>query len=488
MDTSDITALIGLSISSLIFILLASRAKTSKFSLLGYTMADKNISSKQYGSSFVAASSSLATVILFFLTNAKFFGLTLLWCGLTYLLGQYLFVRYVRNKDVIKEDVRTVSDLWFYTVRSKANSRIITALTITSFLIILFIELYVGSIIFGYFFSSFTPNYGVISFIVVGLIVIYYVRIGGLKAVMQTDGWQLMLMLVSVTAVLIFSLLFQSDNGTNFEFSKFISFDAEWKNIFVFCFWILVINISLPFTQLSSWQRVAACSSGEEVWKGFKSHILKFSIIWFVPVIAFAILSAKGMNFSDLGAFLDALKNSKGISELVLYPLIVIGFGSALFSTADTALIALTTSLADTNTFKKKLEKLDVKNLKLFITVISFIIMLSLAGIFSVAQANVGQWFLPLIYNIFGQLGIIAPLIIYSLWHLKDEPITLKPIGNWIISISILLAWFVIVYATFKAVELDNQLWSQLSTPVGMILTSIGLFVGLKFKNNTKTQ
>ncbi|QHI36463.1 hypothetical protein IMCC3317_18260 [Kordia antarctica] len=487
MNISDITALIGLSISSLIFILLASRAKTSKFSLIGYTMADKSISSKQYGSSFVAASSSLATVMLFFLTNAKFYGLTLLWCGLTYLLGQYLFVRYVRDKDVIKEDVRTVSDLWFYTIRSKVNARIITALTITSFLIILFIELYVGSIIFGYFFSSFTPYYGVISFIVVGLIVIYYVRIGGLKAVMQTDGWQLMLMLVSVIAVLLFSILFQSENGPNFEFSKFFSFDAEWQNTLVFCFWILIINVSLPFTQLSSWQRVAACTSGEEVWKGFRSHILKFSIIWFVPVIAFAILSGKGMYFGDLGSFLDAIKSSGGISELVLYPLIVIGFGSALFSTADTALIALTTSLADTNTFKKSLEKLEVKKLKLYITIISFIIMLSLAAVFSVAQANVGEWFLPLIYNVFGQLGIIAPLIIYSLWHLKDDPISLKPTGNWIISISILIAWFIIVYATFKAVEESNQLWSQLSTPIGMTLTTFGLIIGLKFKN-LKTQ
>lgn len=482
MNFPDIIALIGLAVSALIFIILASRAKTSKFSLLGYTMADRKITSEQYGNSFVAASSSLATVILFFLTNAKYYGITLIWCGLTYLIGQYLFVKYVRNKDVIKDDVRTVSDLWYYTVKSKMNARLITALTVTSFLIILFIELYVGSIIFGYFFNSYIDYYAIISFLIVGLIVIYYVRIGGLKAVVQTDGWQLTLMIVSVISLLLFSFLYQPIESVKFSINKIFVFDADWNSVLIFWLWILVINITIPFTQLSSWQRVAACKSGEDVWKGFKSHIFHFSIIWFLPVIAFAILASKGITFTEFGTFLDTLKNYGGISELVLYPLIVIGFGSALFSTADTALIALTTSFADTNTFRKKLEKLDVKKLKTIITIISFVIMLSLSGVFAIAQANVGDWFLPLIYNIFGQLGILAPLILYSLLHLKEDPVKLNNFGNLIISFSILIAWMGILYATYLSITLENQMWSQISTPIGMVVTTIGLLIGLNFK------
>ncbi len=480
MTIADWTALIGLLLSGTVFVLLASRAKITSFSLLGYTLADKQVTGQQYGASFVAASTSLATVILFFLSTIQTYGITLLWCGTTYLVGQYFFVRFVRNKEVIKEDVRTIADLWYYTVRSKTNSRLITALTVTSFLIILFVELYVGSIILSYFFASVTGYAKIISFLTIGIIVILYVRLGGLRAVMQTDGWQLRLLIIAVVALLLFSFISQNNNIPTIP--EITSFTSDWTNVFIFWFWILVLNFTLPFTQLSSWQRVAACKSGEEVWNGFKSHIVQFLMVWFLPVIAFAILSAKGLNFGVLDDLLLALKSEGGIAEGILYPLIVIGFGSALFSTADTALIALTTSFADTNTFKKKLESLSVDKLKNLISISSFAIMIILTIIYGIAEANVGEWFMPMIYNIFGQIAIIAPLIIYSLINLESEPIHLSKTGNFIISISILLAWLLILFSTYITHISANQIWSQLATPAGMVITSLGLFLALRFK------
>jgi len=483
MENSDITALSGLLLSGLVFIVLASRARITNFSLLGYSLANKEINGKQFGASFVAASTSLATVILFFLTTAEFYGITLVWCGATYLLGQYFFVRYVMHKDIIKEDVRTLSDLWFYTIRSKFNARWITALTVTSFLTILFVELYVGSVILSYFFKYITGYAKVAAFILTGLIVIFYVRIGGLKAVMQTDGWQLRMLILSVIALIAFSLIASPSNHVEaISFGSLFQFKSSWWGVMAFWLWILVLNFSLPFTQLSSWQRVAACKSGEEVWKGFKSHVFHFLLVWIVPVIAFVILSAKGYNYGVLDDLLNSLKSASGMAEGVLYPLIVIGFGSALFSTADTALIALITSFADTNTYKNRLEKMSEKKLKRTLTIISFIVVAILALIYGVAVANVGDWFMPLIYNIFGQLAILAPLMIYALHYLEKDPFHIKPAGNIILSISIVIAWLMILISTFLTYSTGDQLWSQLATPAGMLITSMGLVIALQLK------
>ncbi len=493
MSFSDLTALAVLALSGVVFYLLASRSRSTELTLLGYTHADRNIDSSRFGASLVAASTSLATVILFFLSTVSYYGIVLLWCGVTYFLGHFIFIRYVKDKPVLKKDIRTVSDLWYDAVRSRLNARLITAITLLSFLIILFVELYIGSTIVTYFIKPYYPAIsGVVGFALVSLLVIGYVRIGGLRGVMNTDKWQLTLLIGSVVALGLFSVLATSSQEapesvlaiSSSEAAEaapgFFHVEVGLAESLLFCFWILTLNLTLPFSQLSSWQRLASAETGTKAWDGFKQHRKHLLFVWIIPVLALIFLMTKGFSFTNLTEFFDALKGQGGISDGVLYPLIVLGFGSALFSTADTALIALGTALADKNTFRTKLEGLPGNQLRRVFSVFALVALALLGGVYYLAEANLGSWFMPLIYAIFGQLAVVSPLILYSLVKAPDAPLDIKRAGEVLIAVGLLLGWLMIIGAVFVDQVLGTYVWSQLAAPGSFAISGGFLLLGIR--------
>ena len=493
MSFSDVTALAVLALSGVVFYLLASRSQSTKLTLLGYTHADRQIDSSRFGASLVAASTSLATVLLFFLAAVNYYGILLLWCGVTYFVGHFIFIRYVKDKPVLKKDIRTVSDLWYDAVRSRLNARLITGITVLSFLVILFVELYIGSRIVGYFIEPYYPAVsGVVGFGFVSLLVIGYVRIGGLRGVMNTDRWQLTLMLASIGALGLFSILATSPPavsesvlaipppGAAGTAPSFFQLRAGLAEALLFCFWILVHNLAGPFSQLSSWQRVASAKSGSDAWKGFKQHRKNLLFVWIIPVLAFTFLMTKGFSFTNLAEFLDAVKGEGGICDGVLYPVIVLGFGSALFSTADTALIGLGTALADKNTFGVKLEKLSGNQLRNVFSVFSLIALALLAFVYYLAEANLGSWFMPLIYAIFGQLVVVSPLILYSLVKAPSVPLDIGRAGELLIAAGLILAWLMIIGAVFIDQALGTSVWSQFAAPASFVVSGVLLLLGIR--------
>ncbi len=481
MTTAEWTAVLGLAFSGFMFYTLASRSRGSTLTVLGYTHADREVDHSRFGASLVASSTSLATVILFFLATASHYGYVLFWTGLTYIAGQGLFTWYVKDKSVLKRDLRTVSDLWFWTVRDQFLARLISVITVTSFLIILFVELYVGTIIVGYFLARYVPaGANLWAFLMLSVLVIGYVQIGGLRGVMQTDRWQLGLMLIAVAALLFHSILAPvSPAGT--PRSSFWFTNVDFAGAILFCAWILMLNFTLPFSQLSSWQRVTAAKSGKEAWKGFRDHAIPFFLVWMVPIIAFMLLATKGHTYSDLGGLFDEMKSLGDVSEAVLFPLVVVGFGSALFSTADTAMIALGAALADRNTFLSRLEKHQDAQLRRIFTWFAFAVMVALAGVFALAEAGLGAWFLPLIYAIFGQLAIVSPLAMYGLLKADATPLHMGAGGRLLIAAGLFVGWGVVLGAVFVDQSQGTQIWSQAATIAGFAITGGALLLALRF-------
>ncbi len=480
MTFSDITALAGLALSAAVFYLLATRARGERLTVFGFTHADGQIDSGRFGASLVAASTSLATVLLFFLSTASYYGIVLLWCGLTYYLGQRTFLKYVKGKPLIRKEIRTLSDLWYDTIRSSLNARIISAITFSAFLMILFVELYVGSVILSSFIRPFALEYSkVISFGLLSLLVIGYVRIGGLRAVMHTDQWQLKMLLAAVFALAVFAFVVATRPMEMQVATSFFDVQAETGEVILFCAWILVLNMSLPFIQLSSWQRLIAAKSEDEAWKGFKSNTSRLLFVWIVPVLVFVYLLTKGIVPGDLDELFEVLRSEGGLAEGVLYPIIVVGFGAALFSTADTALIALGTTLADKNTFQDRLEGMSEERLRRVFTTFGIVALGLLTVVFAIAEADLGAWFMPLIYAIFGQLTVITPLVFYSLARITDEPRDISPISSRLIAVGLLLGWLVIIAAVFVDRILGTFIWSQMATFGSLLISGGFLALGL---------
>lgn len=482
MVFGDILAIFGFAVSALVFVWLAREARSKHLSIASYLLGDRSATARDYGTSMVAASTSLATVMLFFLANAQHYGLTLLFCGATYLGGQALFIKILGRANIRTSDLSTNAEFWRIFANAPRSAFVIGILTVTTFLIILFVELYIGSVIIGYYLLDLKTWGKAIAFTILGSVVVAYVRIGGMRVVFRTDAWQLRLMLASMAALIIFAITVPNLDSKEVLLTSVFTVDATFIEVVLFWCWIGLLNITLPFTQLSSWQRIAATKSVAEAWNGLKRQTGSFFVLWFVPVIAFVILSAKGYSLTDLPALFDAMRQGPMAIEGVLYPILFVGFASALFSTADTALIALQFAAADESLTGKFFRTGNERTLRrrLLVTMLAMILLLAL--IFGLAEAKLGAWFIPLIFAIFGQLAVIAPQIIYALCcRMRGQNfVQFSKLGEFANVVAILLAWLVIIGGTIlRANEyLPSRGSQEVATFLGVAISLLGLLVG----------
>ena len=133
MRFGDILALLGLLVSAGMFYWLARQARPEHLTIEGHLLAGRTVRAGQFGSTMVAASTSLATVIIFFISTAEVFGLTLLFCGLTYLAGQMIFIAVIRWAKLKTEDMTTNADFWLAVTASiRRNRKVLQDITRTA--------------------------------------------------------------------------------------------------------------------------------------------------------------------------------------------------------------------------------------------------------------------------------------------------------------------------------------------------------------------
>ncbi|MBB6428735.1 hypothetical protein [Algisphaera agarilytica] len=481
MGFGDYLALTGLAASAIVFFLLARSAASNRLTVSSYLLADRTATKKDYGPSMVAASTSLATVILFFLGTVSYYGWTLLLCGITYYAGQILFIKLVGRTRISTNSLSTNAQFWHDYTGARFTSFVIALLTVMAFLIILFVELYIGSVILTYYFAGddgVSGWAGLLAFVLLGSVVIAYVRVGGMRVVFQTDAWQLRLMLASVIALAIFVFTLPPTTSDT-EPPAFGSFSASAGTLIVFYAWIILLNFTLPFTQLSSWQRLASTSSVREAMSGLIRSSPSFLIIWFLPVLCFAGLLAKGYEFGDLTQLFDTLRTGPETSEGILYPIIFIGFASALFSTADTAMIALQFAVSDKLLSGKTFQSTDEQVLRKRFLVSMIVIVILLGAVFFVAQADLGSWFMPLVYAIFGQLTITAPQMLYAIvGHIRGASSrSLSVLGDSLNAVAMCLAWLILMGSTLLKAQgyLPQEMSQEIATFIAVAVSTLGV-------------
>lgn len=483
MVFGDILALLGLLISALVFLWMARLARMRHLTIAGYLLGNRSATRREFGPSMVAASTSLATVVLFFLGTAQFYGLALLFCGVSYLAGQAIFIRLLGRANIKTSDLTTNADFWRQFAGARFSAFAIGLLTVTAFLIILFIELYIGSVIIQYYFKDMTVWTRGIAFVGLGAIVIAYVRLGGMRIVFKTDGWQLRLMIASMIALLIFALTVPvRETNDDLAMPNIFTINATLGEVLIFWSWIALINFTLPFTQLSSWQRIAATSSVSEAWSGLLRTVPAFLTVWLIPVFAFVFLATKGYQINDLSSLLDAMREGPITVEGLLYPILFVGFASALFSTADSAMIALQLAAADKSLSGEYFYRTSEQSLRRRLLLVMVAMIVLLAVVFALAEAKLGAWFIPLVFAIFGQLTILAPQLIYALVsRLRGVAyVQFSRTGDWLNVLALLAAWMIMIVATIlKATNVLPAAGTQeVATFVAVAVSSLGILAG----------
>lgn len=148
----EIISLLGLLLSSFIFYRYARKVNEKKLTLNGFMVADGKLTKSQFSNTFTASNFSLALTFVFFMSSTNL-GLFLFISPCTYLIGHYFFGWLVRKTDFDIKNCRTLSDLIFMLFPSKSVAALIALMTVSSYLMLVFIELYIGSVLF-FFFSA----------------------------------------------------------------------------------------------------------------------------------------------------------------------------------------------------------------------------------------------------------------------------------------------------------------------------------------------
>ncbi len=474
----EIIALLGLLLSSLVFYIYAYSVNRQNLNMEGFTLSNRTLTDRQFSNTFTASSLSLAIVIIFFISTHELYGLVLLICPITFILGQYLFFYVVRRCKIDFGKYRTISDLIYAVFPSKKIARLITLITVTSFIGIAFIELYVGSVILTFFLPK-NALYQTLSFFTLGIIVLLYIRLGGYKAIVKTDKWQLFLMTLSIITILIFSISLPSSTSNKSAINSFMYIGESSWGITSFILWVTLNNLMVSFVQLSFWQRVVASSSLETAISGMKKATWKTLFIWTVPILSFILIRTKGYNINDLENFLAFTRTTSYLSSIILFPIITVGFASALFSSADVAIIAIVHAISDKNTFLKLFENLPYNKFKQYLTILTILILLTLSLVYWIKYLELTNYFVPLIYSSLGQMTMLVPLSCYALWNIRKN-ITCLYFKDNILFYGIILGWLHVLSGTILSVKYNSAGLQQLMMIFGTLIILLAIKLSLK--------
>ncbi|NQY42723.1 MAG: hypothetical protein HRT87_05195 [Legionellales bacterium] len=493
MIQPEAIALLGILFSSFIFYICARGVNQEKLTLDGFMLADRSLNKSKFSNTFAASSFSLALNTMFLFVNCQNYAVFMLIAPITYMLGHYACVALIRKSNVDVNDCRTVSDLCYKFFPSKAVARLISLITLTSYVMLVFIELYIGSMVLTFFLPK-NIFCQTLSFICIGVIVLLYVRLGGYKALVKTDKWQLGLMVLATGLIAVYALFTPTVNQATTEtiINSMLTPEFSMGEVVTFVIWLSVLNMLKPFSQISNWQRVTATQNTTISCRGL-IHSSKYILTLFLlTLFGFMLLKAKGYELGTLVEFLKLVKTSDSISAYCIFPLMIVGFCSMVFSSADVAIISIVYTLADKNSFKEKFNRMNENKLRRTLTLLISTILVLLSIIYWLQFTVLHEWLLPLTYVVCGQIAILTPIPVYILLKLRKQEnftsIEASKKNIFILFNSILISWVLFLVCAYIAKTTSQQFWSQISVPVGALIILFGIHrVNSYFKNMRST-
>ena len=262
--------------------------------------------------------------------------------------------------------------------------------------------------------SLFSPLLGIdysIAVIIMGVGTLFYLLLGGFKAVIKTDFLQFLLMI----GVFLFVIL----NIGKIEFSK-EQLDIVSIGVPVIIAYLL-IGVFAIFSAADVWQRIFASKDYKTARKAFFVAAIFFLI--FGAALTVIGMSAK-INFPEIAAN-EAFYY--GIFQLVPAPLlgiVIIGVLAAIMSTIDTELFYLSSSVSkDFIHRRKKLSDNEIrKYLRYFLVLIT-----ALAAV----TAIFFNYIIEIIFGVISLLMAISPAVFASLfWKIKNNAAFLSLLGG----------------------------------------------------------
>ena len=480
MNPMDIVILLTVFAVAYFFKISLSNSE-NKHSYNSYFLAQQKVTSADNRESYVARFTSLATVLSFFLIYAQSDGLALLFAPLTVLFGVLLFLKFYNKSDL--PEFHSLDSF----LSSVYNSRVLGIITMIisafSLIVILLIEIYVGVGIFDLFVSNTNPYFPITVFFVSGIVFIY-VAIGGFGAVIKTDRIQSAMIYSGILFLLL--VLFTTSHYKEiniFPRPLFMNTNNFFTSIIILpvplFFNVLIVNLFLLPSLLSTWQIAAASENVKSFSKGIKQGGFSVFILWSIFILCGILLANPNSNYKNISEIFIFLRDSRNVwISFIAFPVLFIGAIAALLSTADSAIIPLVRCAHDKIIGKNNF---SINLIRLLLLVGWILIGILYILIFSVLKYN----FIKILFTVFGLSVCITPVIFFGLWRPSNAKLLRAKI---LAIISVSLGFFVALLFSFLGSRASDPVNGigliQLGAPIGFIVSSI--FILFSYKNARK--
>jgi Na+/proline symporter len=265
-----------------------------------------------------------------------------------------------------------------------------------------------------------------------------YTAIGGFRAVIVTDRFQMIsiwLLLLSLPVFYIYYVITHGGWAENFARIPAGTLNFSYREgLFSFLLGIFVINVPTFISDMSIWQRIAGAQKNQTVVGGLWRSVFSAAATWgfFALLACFVFLvirPAEGVN--PLVSVLKVIGTTGGFISIAVLFLAVLGLYGAMLSTASTQLIAVSHTLYEdvfSHMRKSSLaERLESKK-ELHISRTILVLAAIFSTLLVMVLARAGFSIVDLVFAIYGaQLGL-CPLVISALLFDREH---LKKVSLW---------------------------------------------------------
>jgi len=443
----------------------------------------------------VAAGTSLSTVFVFFLTAGSLFGWWLILSPVMFTIGNLVMFKVynkIHQNNYFDESGRQAcgtTGLVPYIGKALTGSNVVgwllVFLSFFNLLSVLVLELIVGVEVFGYLasntFNTSTSSIGEFIFFVISILLLLgYVFIGGFRAVISSDVWQMKAMKWAIFFSIISIIVFAFTSLPTIPNLKVLTKSPPWIVLWGFILNVIIANLFAPLSQESSWQRFRAFSQNKDIkfTKAMNLSIANSLILWTgLIILAFGLMLVLSdqpkIQLSSMSNVLEALRTlNNWWFPLFIFPVMTIAALSAMYSTADTCVSSLL-YLIEYSRITKTSSTQTTANSRLpysyYISMIS-IFLISL-GVYVFVRVFFNPTILQLVFSVFSNLVVIAPTILSAAYlspYVKDH----HPQNRSIYILASLIIGFVFYWTSSitALVKGENYLWlSQLSIVIGLV-------------------
>ncbi len=407
--------LMAVALSLIFFFYLGYRARLGIGSNDDFFFAGRTASPVAFFFTWFASTIAFASAALYYMQVSALWGYWVLVGSIgTYAFGQWAALSIALKSKVDFNTFDTVGGLIEGRTGSATLGKVVDYMNALSSGSLVYIELGLGVALFSFLFPDAPVAFAFFILIALSLICFAYISLGGFRAVLESDVWQGILIIIGLIALMgvATSLLFANLESARPALSLAPTVGSD--EIIAFLLFALIANATLVTPQIGIWQRLASTGNSAFKMKVGAYSIAASAVVFALYVLIAGVYQGAGQPISSPADIFAPVTTFGDLGVYVLQPLIFLGLFAALISSADSSAIAAATAVFGHQSQQSTGDKINRSRfflLTLFATVIGCYALATF--VFDGFMAT----FLPVIFWLFSQLSIVFPAVLAVLLY-----------------------------------------------------------------------